>query len=221
MRGLTHVTARCALTMVAATMPHRDATSEPQPLTELLCRAAAGNHAAADTALPLVYQELRRLAGAYMSGERRTHTLQATALVHEAWLKVVGPAAMPWPDRTAFYHAASAAMRRILIDHARRHRRWKRGGRVHHEVVPLGMLAADCADTWTADRLLQLDEELERLAALDSRAATVVRLRFYAGLEIEQVAAMLGLSARTVQREWEFARAHLLAAMTDPADDAA
>lgn len=220
MRRTTCVTAILCMTSVAAAMPSSDPLSERQPVTELLCRAAAGNHAAADVALPLVYRELRRLAGSHMAGERRAHTLQPTALVHEAWLRVVGPQAMPWPDRAAFYHAASAAMRRILIDHARRHLRWKRGGRVRHEAVPMAALAAESVDSWHADRLLQLDEELERLASADPRAATVVRLRFYAGLEIEQVAAMLGLSARTVQREWEFARAHLLAAMSEPPTDA-
>lgn len=227
MHGREHVTVGCGATKVPAAMsfephdPGGDPSPAGDPLTELLCRAAAGSHAAADVALPLVYRELRRLAGSHMAGERRSHTLQATALVHEAWLKVVGPRAASWPDRAAFYHAASAAMRRILVDHARRNRRWKRGGRVQHENLPLANLPADAVDPGDADRLLQLDEELERLAAVDPRAATVVRLRFYAGLEIEQVAAMLGLSARTVQREWEFARAHLLAAMSESADDAA
>lgn len=202
-------------------MPPDSSHADSDHLTELLCRAAAGSHVAADAALPLVYRELRRLAAAHMAGERRSHTLQATALVHEAWLRVVGPSAPSWPDRAAFYHAASAAMRRILIDHARRHGRWKRGGRVRQEDAPLTDVPADALDPLAVDRLLQLDHELEQLAALDPRAATVVRLRFYAGLEIEQVAAMLGLSARTVQREWEFARAHLLAAMSEPADDAA
>ncbi|MFO1032048.1 MAG: ECF-type sigma factor [Planctomycetota bacterium] len=201
-------------------MLHDQPSHDSAPLTELLHRAAAGHRSAADLALPLVYRELRRLAASHMGRERRDHTLQATALVHEVWLKVVGPTKAPWSDRRAFYHAAAAAMRRILIDHARRQRRRKRGGDRSFTFEPLDNVASKCADAWEADRLLQLDEELERLAAQDPRAATVVRLRFFGGLEIAEVAKLLDLSERTVQREWEFARAHLLAAMSDPDDDA-
>ena len=206
--------------MVATTMLHDQPSHDSAPLTELLHRAAAGHRSAADLALPLVYRELRRLAASHMGRERRDHTLQATALVHEVWLKVVGPTKAPWSDRRAFYHAAAAAMRRILIDHARRQRRRKRGGDRSFTFEPLDNVASKCADAWEADRLLQLDEELERLAAQDPRAATVVRRRFFGGLEIAEVAKLLDLSERTVQREWEFARAHLLAAMSDPDDDA-
>ena len=206
--------------MVATTMLHDPPSQDSAPLTELLHLAAAGQRSAADLALPMVYRELRRLAASHMGRERRDHTLQATALVHEVWLKVVGPTKAPWSDRRAFYHAAAAAMRRILIDHARRQRRHKRGGDRSFSFEPLDQVAGKCADTWEADHLLQLDEELERLATLDPRAATVVRLRFFGGLEIAEVAQLLDLSERTVQREWEFARAHLLAAMSDPDDDA-
>ncbi len=182
------------------------------PLTELLRRAAAGEAAAAEAALPLVYRELRGLAQSRMAGERRDHTLQATALVHETWLKLVGVGEQCWPDRAAFYRAAATAMRRILVDHARRRLRHKRGGARNHEPISLDGLAArpDVAD---ADTFLQLDQLIEALAAEDPRAGEIVRLRFFAGLSVEETADALGLSRRTVLREWAFARARLYAAL--------
>jgi RNA polymerase sigma factor (TIGR02999 family) len=202
-------------------MPQRDQDPAPAPLTELLQRAIAGDGPADDAALPLVYHELRRIAAARMANERGGHSLQATALVHEAWLRLAGNGQMPWSDRGAFYRAAAMAMRRILIDHARHQRRLKRGGGRSHVPMPLDELAMTPSLPEDAERLLLLDAELERLAIDDPRAATVVRLRFFAGLGIDDVAAMLNLSPRTVQREWEFARAHLYAALSEPDDDAA
>lgn len=185
---------------------------EPQPLTELLLRAAGGESAAAEAALPLVYRELRGLAQARMAGERRDHTLQATALVHETWLKLVGVGEGSWADRHAFYRAAAVAMRRILVDHARRRARSKRGGGARHDPISLDRLPArpDVNDALT---FLQLDQLIEELGREDARAGEIVRLRFFAGLSVDETAAAMGLSRRTVLREWAFARARLYAAL--------
>ncbi|MCA8974081.1 MAG: sigma-70 family RNA polymerase sigma factor [Planctomycetes bacterium] len=184
------------------------------PLTELLQRAAAGEATAADAALPLIYRELRNLAQARMAGERRDHTLQATALVHETWLKLVGVGEGNWSDRYAFYRAAAVAMRRILVDHARRRTRTKRGGGAPHQDVAMERLAAR-PDDGDADTFLQLDRLIEQLSRDDPRAGEIVRLRFFAGLTVEETAAAMQLSRRTVLREWAFARAQLYAALRD------
>jgi RNA polymerase sigma factor (TIGR02999 family) len=192
-------------------------SDEAQPLTELLCRAAAGEREAADSAMPLVYQHLRRIAQAHMAGERRDHTLQATALVHETWLKLVGIADPRWPDRTAFYEAAATAMRRILVDHARRRSRQKRGAGASPERDAIGSIAAQ-PDLVDATTFLQLDDLIVRLEAEDPRCGRIVRLRFFAGLGIDETAAALGMSRRTVLREWSWAKARLYAALRDEAD---
>jgi RNA polymerase sigma factor (TIGR02999 family) len=189
------------------------------PLTQWLARASAGESAAAETALPLIYRELRRIAQARMAGERQNHTLQATALVHETWLKLVGMGSVEWPDRTAFYQAAALAMRRILVDHARGRRRKKRGGGVAAEPVTLAGIAAAQPDVGDAATFLQLDEEIARLEAEDPRAGAVVRLRFFAGLDVDETAAALGMSRRTVLREWAFARARLWARLSATGGD--
>jgi RNA polymerase sigma factor (TIGR02999 family) len=187
---------------------------EPAPLTELLRQAAGGEAAAADAALPLVYRELRRLAQARMAGERRNHTLQATALVHETWLKLVGVAGSAWPDRGAFYQAAAEAMRRILIDHARRRTRQKRGGGIAQAPMTVGGLPAPRSpQVDDPATFLVLEEQIQKLERDDPRAGAVVRLRFFAGLDVDETADALGLSRRTVLREWAFARARLFAAL--------
>jgi RNA polymerase sigma factor (TIGR02999 family) len=197
--------------IIAAAMPGQP-TDEP-PLTQLLRRASAGETGAADEALPLVYRELNRIARRRMAGERADHTLQATALVHETWLKLVGMGTADWSDRAAFYQAAATAMRRILVDHARSRGRQKRGGGVSREPVTLGGLAAKQPDLGDAATFLQLDEEIGRLEESDPRAGAVVRLRFFGGLDVDETAEALGLSRRTVLREWAFARARLYAAL--------
>lgn len=189
-----------------------------EPLTELLRRAAGGEAAAAASALPCVYRELRRIAQARMARERADHTLQATALVHETWLKLVGMGAADWRDRAAFYHAAATAMRRILVDHARRRARHKRGGGRSPDPATVSGLPAKGVDPDDAIAFLQLDHEIARLEAEDPRAGAVVRLRFFGGLDVDETAAALGLSRRTVLREWAWARARLFAALSDPAD---
>ncbi len=164
--------------------------------------------------LPVVYDELRALAGARLRHERPDHSLQATALVHEAYIRLVGWEQQSWIDRAHFYRAAAEAMRRILIDHARGRARGKRGG---------GRVRVDLEDanlaTWDdPDDVLALDEALHRLMEQDPRAAEIVQLRFFAGLSVEETAKALELSIRTVHREWKFARTWLFRALGE-ADD--
>jgi len=200
--------------VAVAMAPEETSPTDPAPLTELLRRAAAGETAAGEAALPLVYRELRKIAQVRMAGERADHTLQATALVHETWLKLVGMGAAEWRDRVAFYQAAATAMRRILVDHARRRGRQKRGGGRSSEPITLTGLPARQPDLGDAATFLQLDEEIARLEAEDPRAGAVVRLRFFGGLDVDETAAALGMSRRTVLREWAFARARLFAALS-------
>lgn len=206
------------LRIIAARMATPEDRDEP-PLTQLLRRAAAGEAEAADEALPLVYRELRDLARRRMAGERHDHTLQATALVNETWIKLVGMGAADWADRAAFYQAAATAMRRILVDHARRRNRKKRGGGAARDPVTVGQLAAARPDLEDSATFLQLDEAIAALERNDPRAGAVVRLRFFAGLDVDETAAALGLSRRTVLREWAFAKAQLFAAMAEPGDE--
>lgn len=202
-----------ALRIMRGAMPDR--LPDDPPLTQLLRRAAGGEAGAAEEVLPIVYGELRRIARARMAGERADHTLQATALVHETWLKLVGMGDGQWADRATFYQAAATAMRRILVDHARRRGRQKRGGGAEREPITLGGLPARQPDLADAATFLQLDEAIARLEAEDPRAGAIVRLRFFAGLDVDETAAALRLSRRTVLREWAFAKARLWTALAD------
>jgi RNA polymerase sigma factor (TIGR02999 family) len=173
-------------------------------VTRLLDAAAGGNSVAAAELLPLVYDELRKLAAARMADEKPGQTLQATALVHEAYLRLVGNE-QPWNGRGHFFAAAAEAMRRILIERARGAAREKRGGdwrRVDFEEL-------DAATSVTTDQLLALDDALERLAALDHLAGELVKLRYFAGLGLDKAALALGISTATAYRHWAFARAWL------------
>jgi len=162
----------------------------------------------AERLFPLVYAELQTLARRHMAAERPGHTLEATALVHEAYLRLVrGPVA--WSSRAEFFHAAARAMQQILVDHARRVGRLKRGGARRR--VPLS--AVDLAADHDPEEILALDEAVQRLEGKDAQTAQVVRLRLFAGLSVEETAASLGLSERTVKREWSVARAWLYAAL--------
>jgi RNA polymerase sigma factor (TIGR02999 family) len=173
-------------------------------LTRVLDAAAAGDPQAASQLLPLVYDELRRLAAARLAGEAPGQTLDATGLVHEAYLRLVGPAdERRWNDRGHFFAAAAEAMRRILIDNARRKLAQKRGGGLQRQ--PLDTVAAPGPD----EELLALDEALHKLAALDPLKARLVELRYFAGLDGEQAAAALGISPTTADRHWAYARAWL------------
>jgi RNA polymerase sigma factor (TIGR02999 family) len=177
--------------------------------TRLLDAAAAGDRQAAADLLPLVYAELRDLAAARLAGEKPGQTLQPTALVHEAYLRLVGD--QRFEGRGHFFAAAAESMRRILVEQARKKGRVKRGG--GRQRVDLDDHAA--ADGAAADDVLALDEALTRLAAEDPEAGEVVRLHFFAGLSIEQTAEVLGVSRATAYRQWAYARAWLRTAMGD------
>src|SRR4029079_13238058 len=171
----------------------------------------AGDSTAADRLLPMVYEELRKLAGQRMAHERADHKLQATGLVHEAYLRLVGNGERAWSNRAHFFHAAAEAMRRILIEHARAKSGPMRGGGKRR--VPLDVV--DLAASGDPEQILALDEAISRLEQQDASAAEVVRLRFYAGLSVEEVAKAMNSSPRTVKREWAFARAYLLRILQD------
>lgn len=175
------------------------------PVTQLMHAAARGDSDAADRLFPLIYDQLLTIARSHMRQENSGHTLQATALVHEAYLRLVGGASLTWTTRAEFFRASANAMRKILIDYARRRGRVKRGGERQRE--PLD--AVDLAVAGDPAEILALDLAVTRLAETDPRATDVVQLRFYAGLSVEDTAAALGLSERTVKREWAFARAWL------------
>src|SRR5208282_334364 len=176
-----------------------------EDVTVLLAQLTKGNEEAGSKLIPLVYSELRRLAGGYMRHERPDHTLQPTALVHEAYLRLIGQREVQWQNRAHFFGVAAQLMRRILLNHARAHKTEKRGG---HEVkIPLDQ-ALVFTEAKSPD-LLALDEALTRLTELDARQGRVVEMRFFGGLSEEEAAEVLGVSSRTVKRDWEVARAWL------------
>jgi RNA polymerase sigma factor (TIGR02999 family) len=166
--------------------------------------------------LALVYRQLRAIAQQRMADERAGHTLQATALVHEAYLRLMGDRPVEWANRAHFFYAAAEAMRRILIEHARARGRLKRGGGRVGPAEPGSLV--DLAADLDPDRILSLDESLCRLEQQDRGLAAVVRLRFYAGLSVEDTGAALGLSSATVKRRWAFARAWLYDRLKEGAD---
>lgn len=172
--------------------------------TQLLHRLGQGDAAAAEQLLPLVYDELHRLAGRMMQKERADHTLQATALLHEAFLRLCGSEAS-FDDRQHFLRVASKAMRNVLVDHARAHKAQKRGGEKQQVDLDLaGVFALD-----HGDGILAVDETLSRLSAMDPQLAQIVELRFFGGLENQAIADALGTSLRSVERGWRTARAWL------------
>lgn len=178
-----------------------EGSERPRLLEDL----AAGRIHSSDTLLPLVYEQLRRTAQQRMAQERPGHTLTATALVHEAYARLIGDEGVRWDGRGHFFAAAAEAMRRILIEHARSRGRVKRGG--DRERVPLSVV--DLAEESDPERIMALDGAIRRLGEQDGRLAEIVRLRFYAGLSVEETASALGVSDRTVKRDWAFARAWL------------
>jgi RNA polymerase sigma factor (TIGR02999 family) len=172
--------------------------------------AANGDKAAADRLLPLVYDQLRQAAQLELAGERAGHTLSATALVHEAYLKLVGPRHVPWAGRSHFYGAAAQAMRRVLMDHARARNREKRGGEDRRSGGRVEFASiAELAAAGDPEEILSFDAALRRLETEFADAARVVQLRFFAGLSIDQTAHAMEVSDRTVNRMWTFARAWL------------
>lgn len=174
-------------------------------VTQILQRLESGSPTAAAELLPLVYEELRHLARARMARELPQHTLQATALVHEAYLRLVGNEAQSWASRAQFFSAAAEAMRRILIDHARRRRALRHGGDAPHvalEAVEIAMPGDD-------DEVLAVHEALDQLMKHDALKAELVKLKYFAGLTTEEAAGVLKLSVPTARRHWEYSRAWL------------
>jgi RNA polymerase sigma-70 factor, ECF subfamily len=188
-----------------------------QSITELLRAWSDGDPGARDRLVPLVYDELRRRAAAYLRREGRDHTLQPTALVHEVYLRLVDQRRTAWRNRSQFYGVAAEMMRRILVDRARAHRTAKRSGRWSRVT-----LDSDVAITPAVDiEVLDLDEALNRLAAMDPRKSRIAELRFFGGLSLQETGEVLGVSVATVERDWQVARAWLFDALTrGPSDDA-
>ena len=176
-------------------------------VTRILSAIEQGDQAAASQLLPLVYEELRRLAASRMQQERSGHTLQPTALVHEAFLRLVGDDSREWDGRGHFFAAAAEAMRRILIENARRKGRIKRGGDLKRQ--ELDEESASAVVPQNVDDLLALDEALTKLADKDPDLVRVVELRYFTGLSVEETAKVLGVSSRTTKRNWSYARAWL------------
>ena len=187
----------------------------PTDVTQLLTEVSAGDSRAADLLLPLVYDELHAVAEGLMRRERPDHTLQPTALVHEAYLKLVDQTRVHWRDQAHFFAVAAQAIRRILVDHARGHERAKRGGGRTRLALDEELVAsyAQVVD------LIALDEALTQLAASDAQQARIVEMRFFAGLTIEETAAVLGVSTSTVERDWRCARARLYCALSNGDED--
>ncbi len=191
--------------------PDGAAAPEPRDVTQLLNAAAAGSGAAANDLLPLVYDALRSLAADLFLNERRNHTLEATALVHEAYVRLVQQRDMEWSSRGQFFVIAGKAMRNILVDHARGKGRQKRGG--GWERITLENIGRE--DGSGALDMLALDEALTRLSAMDERKARLVELRFFAGLSSDDAAKVLGISRSTAAEEWRMARAWLYRELGD------
>lgn len=186
-------------------MSRQNPGSVRRDVTEVLQRISGGDPGAVDRLLPLVYDELRALARRELRRERSDHTLQPTALVHEAYLKLARLDRLEWRDRAHFFGAAAGTMRRVLVSHARRKRAEKRGGGA--KAVPLENVVLAARER--PDDVLALDEALARLADLDSRQAQVVECRFFAGMSVPETAEALGISPATVKRDWTAARAWL------------
>jgi RNA polymerase sigma-70 factor (ECF subfamily) len=186
------------------------ATRSPVGVTQLLERWSQGDEEALGQLMPLVYDELHRLAGAYLRRERREHTLQPTALINETYLKLIGQRHPNWKNRAQFFGVAAHLMRRILVDHARRHHASKRGGdRLNVSLRNVGAFG----NQPDAD-LLTLHDALEQLAKIDPEQSRLVELRFFGGLTIEETAEVMEVSHATVEREWKIARAWLKRELT-------
>lgn len=179
----------------------------PDDITSILLEATAGDRAALDRLFPLVYEQLRAVAHSRLAAERSDHTLNTTALVHETYVKLVDQTRVRWRDRAHFFAVAARAMRRILLDHARRHATAKRGGgRRRVSLDDANLTLHERADT-----LIEVDAALERLTTLDPRLGEVVEYRFFGGLTEEEIAEALGVTSRTVRRDWAKARGLLYA----------
>lgn len=180
-------------------------SSSSGEITQLLHRISSGDRSAEPELVPKVYLELRKVAARHLRNERTGHTLQPTDLVHEAYLKLAGQKTPGWKDRAHFFGIAAHVMRQILVDYARRQKAEKRGG----SGVKVSLEEALLTDSQECQLVSDLDAALERLATMDPRQAKVVEMRFFGGLNEEEIAAVLGISARTVKRDWVSARAWL------------
>ena len=183
----------------------REPSSKTHQVTELLDAWSRGDKEALDKLMPLVYEELRRLARQHMRRERAGHTLQTTALVNEAYLRLVDQRRAQWQNRAQFFGVAAQLMRRILVDHARSRHRIKRGGDAHKVSLDQAAMVSHEEST----DLLALDEALKRLEAINERMGRIVELRFFGGLSIEETAEVLKVSAGTVMKDWTFAKAFM------------
>jgi len=190
-------------------------SESPADITRLLHAAASGERHDLDALMGAIYQDMRRLAASHMNAERRDHTLQPTALVHEAYVKLIDQRRSDWKDRLHFFAVASRIIRRILIDHAREQSARKRGG--DRTLVRIGdqEFAAAARDL----DLLSLDEALAELATLDEQQARIVELRFFGGCTVDEVAELLGIGKRTVDRDWQAARAWLFERLQGAGED--
>ena len=181
----------------------------PNQVTDLLLRWREGDRQALDALMPLVYEELRRLAGHYLRQERPGHTLQSTALVHEAFVRLVGTNPPEWQNRAHFYGVTARLMRQVLVDHARTHRAEKRGGDSLKLTLDEGLVGAGKRDF----DILALDDALNQLALISPQQSQIVELRFFSGLSIEETSEVLAISPATVKRHWTVARAWLFREM--------
>jgi RNA polymerase sigma factor (TIGR02999 family) len=191
---------------------HVDTAEPPRAVTDALAALRDGAPGAMDRLVPLVYEELARIARRQLRRESAGHTLSTTALVHEAYLRLVDQTRTAWADRAHFFAVAARCMRRVLVDHARRHRAMRRGGVRRQDVSLAALEATDAASLAAAERadlLVAMDDALDRLAALDARQARVVECRFFGGLTEAEVAEALGVTPRTVARDWVKARGWL------------
>lgn len=182
-----------------------------EEVTILLNKLGDGDQNAAAQLVPLVYKELRRMASQYLRQERPGHTLQATALVHEAYIKLAGQRDAKWQNRAHFFGVASQLMRRILVDYARAQQRGKRGGKQQRVSLDESLLVS--ADR--TDELLEVNEALAKLEAMDARQARIVELRYFGGLTTEETAEVLHISSKTVLREWSMAKAWLYGSLKE------
>ena len=185
-------------------------SSSSTQVTQLLARWSGGDANAREALIPLVYEELRRLARSFLARQRSDHTLQSTALVHEAYMRLVGHTSVRFENRAHFFAVASQVMRRILVDHARRHNAAKRGG----NNLTLVLDEAIASPAKSEIDVTALDDALCNLATLDPRQANIVEMRFFGGLSIDETSKVLGISPATVKREWTTARTWLFDEMT-------
>lgn len=187
-------------------------TTDPHEVTQILAEWRAGNSDASDRLFPLVYDELRRQARRHLNRERVDHTLQPTALVHEAYMRMVDQTSPQIENRAHFFAFASRVMRQILVDHAREHKAEKRGGAAQR----LSLADIDLLPQQGAADMLELDEAMKKLDAIDSRKCEVVEMRFFGGLKESEIAEVLGVNEKTVRRDWQFAKLWLYRELSEP-----